>query len=242
MEWIDGRVAVEDSVSMPNGVSGKTLADRYWSNIHELTLGLVRAHGNSLRLGPLELIRFGPGKVTPTSVEWPIEGGLLAGAPGGFLRIAALPGRLVASVEDYAPLLPRSLYVLTQLPIHHLVTRLLLLRTRGRQPAPGLPVDPTRRLTAAAIDVGICVAIAAVLGRRRRIPVLFGIAAGYHLACWTTSGRTLGGAVLKQRVVSVDGSALSAGQAMVRLASLPIAAARRTNIHDELAGTEVVAD
>jgi hypothetical protein len=152
-------------------------------------------------------------------------------------------GRLVASVEDYQPRLPRALYVLTQLPVHHLWTRLHLLRVRGRQPAPGVPADPGRRLRAAAIDAGVCLALAAVIGRRRRgIPVLFAIAAGYHVACWSLSGRTLGGAVMRQRVVAADGSGLSAGQAIVRLASLPLAVVLWRNVPDEIAGTDVVAD
>ncbi|MDQ6722499.1 MAG: RDD family protein, partial [Candidatus Dormibacteraeota bacterium] len=61
-------------------------------------------------------------------------------------------------------------------------------------------------------------------------------------ACWSVSGRTLGGAVMKQRVVAVDGSGLSTGQALLRLASLPIAAALRRNVHDVAAGTDVVDD
>ena len=172
----------------------------------------------------------------------PIEGGILARVPGGRLRFEALYGRLVASVEGYQPTLPRALYTLTQVPVHHLWTRLHLLHVRGRQPAPGVPVDSTRRLAAAAIDVSLCIALGVVLGRRRRVPALLGITAGYHLACWTVSGRTVGGALMKQRVVSIDGSGLSAGQALVRLASLPFAVARRRNVHDEIAGTEVVAD
>jgi uncharacterized RDD family membrane protein YckC len=82
--------------------------------------------------------------------------------------------------------------------------------------------------------------VAALIGRRRRLPVVIGLAAGYHLACWTLSGVTLGGVVMKQRVVSVDGSKLTVGQALVRLALLPLAAVRRRDIHDEIAGTEVI--
>lgn len=227
---------------MPNAVTGKTLIESFWADIQELTLGLVRGRDDSLWFGPLELLRFGPAKVTRTAVEWPIEGGLATRAPGGRLRFEAVNGRLEASVEDYQPLLPRALYVLTQLPVHHLWTRLHLLRVRGRQPAPGVPVDLGRRLGAAAIDAGVCLALAAVIGRRRRgIPVLFAIAAGYHVACWSLSGRTLGGAVMKQRVVAVDGSGLSAGQAIVRLALLPLAVVLRRNLQDEIAGTDVIA-
>jgi hypothetical protein len=226
---------------MPSAVTGQALRDGYWADIHALTLGLVCARDNSLWLGPLELIRFGRPRVTRNRVRWPIENGLLARAPGGHFSIEAVDGGLVASVEGYQPRLPRALYVLTQLPIHHLWTRLHLLRVRGRRPPPGVPADPARRLAAAAIDAGFCLALASVIGRRRRIPVLIGVALGYHVACWTLSGRTIGGAVMKQRVVAVDGSRLSAGQAILRLASLPLAMVRRRKVHDEIAGSDVVA-
>jgi hypothetical protein len=243
VRWVTGRVAVEDSVVMPNSPPGRTLRDSFWADIPTLTLGLVRGRDDSLWLGPLELLRLGPARVTRTGVKWPIEGGLAARAPGGHLRFEAVDGRLLASVDDYEPLLPRFLYVLTQLPIHHLWTRLHLLRVRGRHPAPGVPADSRRRLAAAAIDGGVCFALAAVIGRRRRgTAILFGIAAGYHVACWSLFGRTLGGAIMKQRVVAVDGSGLSAGQAIVRLVLLPLAAVRRRNVHDEIASTDVIAD
>jgi len=242
MRWTDGRVTVDDSVAMPHAITGRALRDGYWDDIAALTLGLVSARDNSLWLGPLELIRFGRPKLTPTSVQWPIVGGLLASAPGGRLRIERLYGRLVASVEGYRPTLPRPVYALTQLPIHHLWTRLHLLRVRGRQPGPGAPADPRKRLAAAAIDLGLCVALAAVIGRRRRVAVLMGVSAGYHLACWTVTGRTIGGALMKQRVVSIDGSGLDAGQSIVRLALLPVALVRGRGVHDEIAGTDVVAD
>jgi hypothetical protein len=240
MRWQDGRVATEDSVAMPTTVSGKTLREAYWTDIHKLTFGLISAQDNSLRLGPLELIRFGPPAVTRTSVTWRIQSGLLVRHPGGRLRFEAVSGRLVASVEDYEPALPRTLYVLAQLPIHHLWTRLHLLRVRGRLPAPGPRADPSRRLAAGAIDAALCFALATALGRRRRVAALIGIAAGYHVACWTTSGRTLGGAVMNQRVVAADGSPPTAGQALLRLVALPLAALRR-DLPDEIAGTDVVA-
>jgi hypothetical protein len=242
VRWIEGRVAIDDSVAMPNPVTGKTLEASYWADIQALTLGLVQAKDNSVRVGPVDLIRFGRPKITRTSVQWPIEGGLLTRAPGGRLRIEAQYGRLIASVEGYQPMLPRSLYALAQAPVHHIWTRLHLLRVRGRQPAPGVSADQTRRLTAAAIDVGFCIALAGMLGRRRRLSLLLGVASSYHLACWTISGRTFGGAFMKQRVVSVDGSGLSAGQAILRLVSLPAALLRRRNAHDEIASTDVVTD
>jgi uncharacterized RDD family membrane protein YckC len=131
---------------------------------------------------------------------------------------------------------------MTQLPIHHLVMRMYLLRVRGRLPEPGMPAAPTRRFAAAAIDIGLCAAVALTVGRRRRLAAFAGIAAGYHIACWSTSGRTLGGAVAGTRVVAVDGSRPSAGQSLVRLLSLPWAALRMRAVHDEIAATEVVAD
>ena len=237
---MDGRVAVEDSVGVSRPVTGKMLRDAFWADASPLTFGLIQARNDSLFLGPLELLRFGRATVTRSGVRWPIEGGLLARGPGGRLSFDTADGHLVAALEGYRPALPRAVYALTQLPVHHLWTRLHLLRVRGRLPSPGLPVEPAGRIAAAAIDVGFCVALAAVVGRRRRLATLLGIAAGYHIACWTLSGRTLGGAVMKQRVVSVDGSRLSVGQALVRLLTLPVAAMSRRNLHDEAAGTEVV--
>jgi len=106
--------------------------------------------------------------------------------------------------------------------------RLHLLWQRGRQPAPGVPVPPIRRATAAAIDLGLFAVVA--------------LAAGYHIACWSISGRTLGGMITGQRVVSVDGSRVGPGQALVRLVALPMAALRLRAVHDEFAATEVVSD
>ena len=234
-------MATEDSVSMPNAITGKALRDSFPADLEALTFGLIRVRDNALRLGPLELIRFGRPRVARTSVQWPIEGGLLARTGGGHLRIELQNGRLVESLDGYRPMLPRPIYALTQLPIHHLLTRLHLLRVRGRRPEPGPPADRSRRLAAAAIDAGVCISVAALIGRkRRRLPVLLGIAAGYHVACWSLSGVTVGGAVMRQRVVAVDGSKVSIGQALVRLALLPLAAVRRRDIHDEISGTDVV--
>jgi hypothetical protein len=240
MRWQDGRVSTEDSVAMPTAITGKTLRDSYWTDIRRLTFGLVQTRDNSLFLGPVELMRFGLPAVTRTGVTWPIRSGLLVRRPGGRLRFETRSGRLVASVEDYEPALPRALYVLTQLRVHQLWTRLHLLRLRGRLPAPGVPADPSRRLAAGAIDAALCLTLAAVVARRRRVVVLLGIAAGYHVACWTTSGRTLGGALMSQRVVAVDGSRPTAGQAILRLMALPLGALRR-NLPDEISGTDVVA-
>lgn len=232
----------EDSVASPRRLSGRELREGFFRHISSMSLGLGRLRGWSLFVGPLEIISFGRPKTTRTGVELPIERGLAVGAPGGHLRIESSKGRLTATVEGYRPRLPRAIYVLTQLPFHHTVMRLHLLAERGRLPMPEMPAPPTRRAAAAAIDVGLCAAVAMTVGRRRRPAIFAGIAIGYHVTCWTISGRTIGGSLLRQRVVSVDGSRLSLGQAIVRLLALPLSALRMRAVHDELAGTEVISD
>jgi len=100
-------VAVEDSVAMPIPIMGKTMRDSFPTDMEALTFGLIRVKDNALRLGPLELIRFGRPRITRTSVQWPIEGGLLARSPGGHLRIELIDDRLVESLDGCRPMLPR---------------------------------------------------------------------------------------------------------------------------------------
>jgi hypothetical protein len=233
-------VSVEDSVDMPRAAEGELLRDSFLPGISALTLGLVRAGDSSLRLGPFELLRFGPAKVSRAAVEWPIEGGLLAGAPGGTWRLHSSGGRLVASVGGYRPRLPAAVYSVTQLPLHHLLTRLHLLRLRGRDPAPGITATSSDRLRAAAVDLAFCATLAGLAGRRPRLRALLGIAVAYHVTCWSLSGRTLGGLVMRQRVVALDGSRLSPAQALVRFIALPISWIRGRPDHDEVACTDVI--
>lgn len=237
-----GAVAMTDSVGTSAPTSGQTLRAAYVDSIRALTLGLIRMREGSLWLGPLELLRFGRADLKAASVEWPIEGGLLARQPGGRFRIAAGGAQVVATVEGYQPTLPFPLFELTQMPVHHALTRLYLLRVRGREPGPIGPAATRDRRQAAAIDIAFCGAVAALSGRRPRARVLLGVAVVYHLTCWTVTGRTLGGLVTRQRVVSVDGSRATFGQALARLLALPLAWVRNTPVHDELAGTEIVND
>ena len=238
-----GRVTVDDAVASSRPVTGRALRDAFFADMRVLTLGLIRPRGSSLFLGPLEILRFGRAKTTRTSVELPIEGGMAVGAPGGSLRFEAVKGTLKAKVEGYRPWLPLPLYMITQLPLHHLILRLHLLRERGRLPSAGLPAAPANRFAAAAIDTGLCAAVALIAGKgRRRLPALLGITAGYHVVCWSTSGRTIGGVITRQRVISVDGSRVRIGQSVIRVLALPLAALRMRAVHDELAATEVVAD
>jgi hypothetical protein len=242
MRWAGGRVTFADSVASSRAASGRELREAFFEDMSTLTLGLVRARGYSLFVGPVEIIRFGPPKTGRRSVELPIEGGLAVRKPGGHLRIAASQGRLIASVDGYSPRLPLPIYVLTQLPFHHTVMRLHLLRERGRLPMPGMPAPPAGRIAAGAIDAGVCAAATLLAFKHRRLLALAAITAGYHIACWSVAGRTVGGLIVRQRVVSVDSSRVSPGQSLVRLLALPIAATRLRAIHDQIAGTEVISD
>jgi hypothetical protein len=238
----DGRVAVEDSVATERAPTGSELRDGYLEDVQKLSAGLIRVRGSVLHVGPFELLRFGGAKVTRHAVEWPIEGGIAARLPGGRFRIESDGGRLVASVEGYSPLLPLPLYRVTQLPIHHLLIRLHLLRVRGREPLPGVAASPQDRWRAAMVDLALCVALTGVIGKRPRVRALLGVAAAYHVTCWSTSGRTLGGLVMRQRVVSLDGSRPTIGQSLVRLLALPFGWARGRPVQDDAARTTVVKD
>jgi hypothetical protein len=239
--WDGGRVSVEASVGVPRTVSGAKLRDAYVDAISALTFGLLRFRGNSIVVGPLTLLSFGQPKVTRNSVDWPIEGGLLARRAGGHWRLQAAGGRVEASVTDYSPRLPGRLYVATHLHAHQLFTRLYLLRLRGRDPLPGAPASRADRFRAGTVDVAFCLTLAGFPGRRRLRRMLFVLTA-YHVACWSISGRTLGGLVMSQRVAAVDGSRLMPAQSLYRLALIPYSWLTGRPIHDEMAGTEVVVD
>src|SRR5258708_27872030 len=116
----DGEVSTHESVAITRKLTGGELRDGYLHDIQDLTLGLVRARGRSLCLGPLELLRFGPATVNASAVEWPIEGGLTAREPGGTFPIADEAGRVPASVDGDRPRLPLPVYAFSQLPIHQL--------------------------------------------------------------------------------------------------------------------------
>jgi len=232
MRWMDGRVWVEDSVETPQPPALERIREAFMPDTAAMTLGLVQARDHALVSGPVELLRFGDAESSRGSVSWPIEGGVLAAEPGGRLRVSIEKDRLVARVE--------GLYRLTQLPLHHAVVRMVLLRLRGRRPAPGVPADVSRRLAAGAIDLGVCAALTLLIARRRRLRVFAGVAAGYHVAAWSVSGRTIGGALMGQRVVAVDGSRVTPVQAALRVIALPFSWVRFRAVHDEVAGTEVV--
>src|SRR5258708_15825889 len=144
----DGEVSTHDSVAITRKLTGGELREGHLDDIQDVPLGLARARGRSLGLGPLELLRFGPATVTASAVEWPIEGGLTAREPGGTFRIEDEGGRVTASVDGYRPRLPLPVYAFSQLPIHQLLIRLHLLHVRGPEPPPRVPAAPQDRLTA----------------------------------------------------------------------------------------------
>lgn len=237
--WDGGRVSTSDAVEVPRAVSGARLRDAYAESVRVLTFGVARLEGNAVRIGPLELLRFGEPRVSRHAVDWPIEGGLLAARGGGRWRIACSRGRIEAALEDYSPSLPRLVYAITQLQVHDLFTHLFLLRARGPEPAPGPPARREDRVRGAAVDVAFCLTIARFTGWHRPRG-LVPLTAAYHVACWSTMGRTFGGLVMRQRVVSVDGSRLTPRQSLFRLALLPASWLLRKPLHDELAGTTVI--
>lgn len=238
--WDGGRVSTQASVEVAQPIAGATLRDSYLDAVRTLTLGLVTVRGNSLVAGPIELLRFGAPKVTRSAVDWPIQGGLLAGRPGGHWRVESSGGRVEASVTGYLPRLPRPVYSLTHLQVHLLFTRLYLLRLHGRTPPPGVTPSSCDRMRAASVDVAFCLTLAGLFGRRRLRRTL-AIAAVYHVACWSLAGRTLGGMVTRQRVVAVDGTRLTPTQSLLRLMLLPVSWVARRPDHDEVACSEVIA-
>lgn len=234
-------MAIEDSVAGATSFSGAQISDRYWDAMDRLSGGLIRRRGNSVTAGPFELLRFGEPRLGPHSAEWPIQGGLLAAAGGRWsVRIAG--GAAVASLEDFRPRLPRPLYAATHLQIHLLFTRLFLLRLRGGASTPGVRAPSRSRVRAAAVDVALCLALNRIVMRRFRPGAALALLAGYHIACWSISGRTLGGVMMGQRVVSADGGPLLAVQAALRFAVLPLSWVARRPVHDSIAGSEVIGE
>ena len=240
--WNEGRISTRDAVETATTISGAMLRDAYAEALHILTFGLVRLQDNAIRMGPVDLLRFGEPAVSRDAVEWPIEGGLLAGGSGGRWRIESSGHDVAMSVDGYRPAIPRPLYDITHLQVHLLFTRLFLLRLRRAEPSTITPASQLDRRRAGAVDLALCLSLATLTGRRRLLRRTLVIGAVYHAACWTLGGRTLGGLVMRQRVVAVDGSRLTPAQSLFRLALLPASWIARRPIHDELAATDVVSD
>jgi hypothetical protein len=233
-------IHVEDRVTAPLEPGRDRLRDGFFTAIGRITLGLVRGERWRVKLGPLTMHEFDAPVPTEDGWSWRIRGGLLTSRPGGTLRFEWRSGQVASIVDGYWPSLPRSLYRLSQLRAHHLVTRLFLLELRGRIPPPGVPAGPAQRLAAATLDLVFCALATGAVARRRRLAAFPAVAVAYHLAGWCLFGRTLGGGLLGQRVVSLDGGRVGLVQAAYRLGTLPMALARFRAVHDETALTEVV--
>jgi hypothetical protein len=239
--WTEGRVSTKAAIAVSRPMTGAKLRDSYYEGLGKLTLGLASIRDDAVVVGPLTLLQFGAPKVMRNAVDWPIEGGLLAGAAGGHWRVQASAGRVEATVTGFAPRLPRFLYWPTHLQVHQLFTRLYLLRLRGNEPAVGAPAPREDRFRAATVDLALCLTLAGVTGRRRPGRAL-AIAAAYHVACWSVFGTTLGGAMMRQRVEAWDGSRLTPAQALFRLVLTPVSWLTGRPVHDEITGTAVIAD
>jgi hypothetical protein len=235
-----GPIHTEDRVASPIEPESERLRDSFFKAIRTLTMGLVHGEPWRISLGPLMLHEFGEPESTPYGWSWRIGRGLLGARAGGTLSYEWRDGELKATVDGYWPALPRPVYRATQLPLHHLVTRLFLLQLRGRVPPPGIPAGPAQRLAAAALDLAVCGSASLLFPRGRRLIAFPIVALGYHLGAWSLTGETLGGRLLGLRVVSVDGGPVSPAQAVVRLLALPASLARFEAVHDRLALTEVV--
>jgi hypothetical protein len=236
--WSGDAITTSDSVEVTRPFSGAQLRDAYIEAVQDLTLGLVRFRDNAWRIGPFELLRFGSERLGRDFFEWPIEGGILA-RPGGVWRIESENGAVSASATGHRPVIPRPLYDVSHLQVHQLATRLYLLGLRRNDPPPGVEAAREDRLRAAAVDVAFCLTLARLTGRRRLRRTLV-ITAAYHVACWSLLGRTLGGVVLRERVVSLDGSRPTVAQSLLRFALMPLSWMSRRSLHDEVARTTVI--
>lgn len=238
--WSGDAITTSDSVDVSRPFSGAQLRDAYIDSVQGLTLGLVRFRDNAWRIGPIDLLRFGDESVGRDFVEWPIEGGILA-RPGGVWRIESKDGAVSATATGHRPAIPRPFYDVSHFQVHQLATRLYLLDVRGTEPPPGVEAPREDRLRAAAVDVAFCLTLARLTGRRRLRRTLI-VTAAYHLVCWSLLGRTLGGVVLRERVVSLDGSRPTPTQSLLRFALMPLSWIARRPLHDEVARTAVIRD
>lgn len=127
------RVLVDWAVVEPNDAGARRLGVVYWSAVHDLTGGVVRAAwsdgGGTLRLLGIPLLRFGPPLLAhgeALECRYEIGGGALALQPGGSVTLAQRPvdggQELSVAVDGYAPRLG-ALYARAQRPFHVAVSR-----------------------------------------------------------------------------------------------------------------------
>ena len=81
----------------------------YWDELRRMMLGTVRLHERELKaLGMVTLMRFGE----LVGDRRAIQGGALVAEPGGTIGFEYEDGMLRVAVREFAPRLPRPLYVL----------------------------------------------------------------------------------------------------------------------------------
>ena len=87
-----------------------------------LALGVLRWHGDELRLAGWSLLRLGSPVHDAATLQRTIDGGWLVAAPGGALSFSCQPSSagpvIEARLSGYSPRLPRRAYVLVQGPVH----------------------------------------------------------------------------------------------------------------------------
>jgi hypothetical protein len=124
----------------------RALDAAYWRVVRGASFGLVHVVANDdgvdlrlLRRGPVLLALGAPLVIAGeagVSVTHAIEGGLLAGGPGGALTLAqssAARPELSVSVTEFVPRWGRRFYSFVQRPFHIAVSRLFFTRLeRGR--------------------------------------------------------------------------------------------------------------
>src|SRR2546421_1836756 len=191
-----GPIHTEDRVASPIEPESDRLRDSFFKAIRALTMGLVHGEPWRISLGPLTLHEFGEPESTPDGWSWRIGRGLLGARAGGTLSYEWRDGQLTATVDGYWPALPRPIYRATQLPLHHLVTRLFLLQLRGRVPPPGIPGGPAQRLAAAALDLVVCGGASLLFPRGRRLMAFPIVAVCYHPPARSPSRGEPGGRTL----------------------------------------------
>lgn len=90
-----------------------------------LAPGVLRWHGDELRLAGWTLFRLGPPVHDAATWQRTIEGGWLVANPGGVLRFSCqnspLGPVIEASLSGYSPRLPRTAYVLVQERLHRIL-------------------------------------------------------------------------------------------------------------------------
>ncbi len=127
------RVRAPVAIVEPSAEGARRLASAYWREVERTTGGLVRVSrspdGVALRALGATLLRFGRPHIEfaddRVSCSYPIEGGLLAGRPGGSIAFEQEGTDLISSISGFHPrlgLLP-GVYTHVQARLHVAVSR-----------------------------------------------------------------------------------------------------------------------